>query len=100
MFLALAVYKVFVNLDWKMNLRFFLADKTLKMLFVGARRVLNAAESGAATRLNLASSVMKHEEHSGSPDVKHNYRQMFLNSQCQLQSQGTVKVPTSSYRTL
>jgi hypothetical protein len=51
------------------------------MLFVGARRVVNVAESRVAAR-----------QHLDSPVLKHNYKQMFLDSQCQLQSWGTVKV--------
>jgi len=59
-----------------------LTDKTLKMLFVGARKVVCVPETGASTRQHLASSILKD-----------NYKQMFLGSQCQLQSCGTIKVP-------
>jgi hypothetical protein len=63
------------------------------MLFVGARRILNVAEPEVATRLHLGSSVVKYKQHCDSLDLKHNYKQMFLDNQCQLQSWGTVKVP-------
>ena len=59
-----------------------LTDKTLKMLFVGARKVVCVPETGVSTRQHLA-----------SPILKDNYKQMFLGSQCQLQSWGTIKVP-------
>jgi hypothetical protein len=62
------------------------------MLFVGARRVLNVAESGIAARPRLGSPVVKHKQHFSSRDLKHNNKQMFLDSQCQLQSLGTIKV--------
>jgi hypothetical protein len=63
------------------------------MLFVGARKVLNVTESGIAARLHLGSPVVKQKQNFCSPDLKHNYKQMFLDSQCQLQSWGTIKVP-------
>jgi hypothetical protein len=75
-----------------MNLKFSLADKTMKMLFVGAREVLNVTEPEVATRPHLGSRVVKHKQNFSSPDLKHKYKQMFLDSQCQLQSCGTVKV--------
>lgn len=92
-FLPLFAYLAFVNWHCKMNLRFFLTDKTLNMLFVGARKVLNVTESGVAASLHLDSPVVKHKQNFCSPDLKHNYKQMFLDSQCQLQSRGTIKVP-------
>lgn len=55
-------------------------DRTLKMLFVGARNVVCVSKTGDSTRQHLA-----------SPILKDNYKQMFLGSQCQLQSWGTVK---------
>jgi hypothetical protein len=51
------------------------------MLFVGARKGVFVSETGVSTRQHLA-----------SPVLKDNYKQMFLGSQCQLQSWGTVKV--------
>jgi len=51
------------------------------MLFVGARNVVCVSKTGDSTRQHLA-----------SPILKDNYKQMFLGSQCQLQSWGTVKV--------
>jgi hypothetical protein len=61
------------------------------MLFIGARRVVNVVESGTATRQYL-----------DSPVVKENYKQMFLDNHCQLQSCGSVKVsvPTQVGRPL
>lgn len=63
------------------------------MLYVGATEVLNVTESGVAARIHLGSQVVKHKQHFSSPDLKHNYKQMFLDSQCQLQPWGTIKVP-------
>ncbi|GFG33524.1 hypothetical protein Cfor_07313, partial [Coptotermes formosanus] len=54
--------------------------KTLKMLFVGARKVVSVSETGVSTR-----------QHLGIPILKNNYKQMFLSRQCQLQSWGTIK---------
>lgn len=68
-----------------------LYDKTLKMLFVGARKVPNVTESRVAARIHLGCPVVKHKQHFSSPNMKHNYKQMFLDSQCQLQSLGTIK---------
>jgi hypothetical protein len=55
------------------------------MLFVGARKVVSMSETGIATG-----------QHLDSPILKDNYKQMFLGSQCQLQSWGTIKVPFSA----
>lgn len=66
---------------WSRFFLLLLTDKTIKMLFVGAKRVVNVAESRVTAR-----------QHLDSPGLKHNYKQMFLDSRCQLQSWGTVKV--------
>lgn len=55
-------------------------DKTLKMLFVGARKVVSVSETGVSAR-----------QHLGFTILKDNYKQMFLSSRCQLQSRGTIK---------
>jgi hypothetical protein len=62
------------------------------MLFEGSRLALNMAEPGDAARLHLGSSVVKRKQHCESLDLKHTYRQMFLDNRCHLQSWGTVKV--------
>ncbi|XP_021917159.1 apoptosis regulatory protein Siva-like isoform X3 [Zootermopsis nevadensis] len=66
--------------DHLWHLYIALLYKTIKMLFVGAKRVVNVAESRVTAR-----------QHLDSPGLKHNYKQMFLDSRCQLQSWGTVK---------